>query len=80
MPICGTPFFTIATLFFLGIIIGVLVILCQKLRGVSFKKKYGFKDAEMPSLKEINPADGKVIHAERKKTVDGSGALQEFRK
>jgi len=78
-PICGTSLSTITTLFFLGVIIGAVIILCLKLRGTSFKRKHGFKDTEMMSLKDMNPGEGSAHHAEHKETVDGSDALKDFK-
>jgi hypothetical protein len=78
MPTCGTLIFNIATIFIIGLIIGAVIVLALKLKGISFKRKYGFKDTEMPSLKEMNPADESVLYNEKKDTVDGSAALKEF--
>lgn len=75
---CGTPVFAVATLFFIGIIVGVVAILCLRFRGVSFKKKYGFKDTEMIKLGKTSHGKELALHSERKETVDGAGALNEF--
>jgi len=80
MPTCGTPFFTIATLFFIGIVVGVLVILCLRLRGISFKRKHGFKDSEMIKFGKMNPGRNVALHNDRKETDDGSSASNDIKR
>jgi len=80
MPTCGTLPFSILTLFFIGLLIGVIIILFSHLRGMSFKRKYGFKDSEMIEMDRINPAGGDVLHGKPKETVDGATALRDFNK
>ena len=80
MPTCGTAFFSLFSLFIVGLIIGILIILCLLLKGFTFKRKHGFSEPAPLNVKDMNPAEGSAVYNERKDTVDGSGALKDFKR
>jgi|GEM_PF-1552922 len=75
----GTRFIWVFGMFVIGLLIGGLIVVCQLLRGVGRKKRYGFSEPAPLNLKEMNPSEGSSSHAEKPEAVDGAAATNDFK-
>ena len=71
-------FFLFGAMFITGLILGAIIIVCLMLRGITFKKKYGFTEPSPLNLREMNPLKGSASHLQQKESVDGAAALSDF--